>query len=160
MSDDDICGHPTADGSPCQHTTTEDGDSDRCWVPSHNGNSDDFGRTKVLDDPERRQMIFDAAEAGLHVGHQAAAAGVSRKTLQRYACCIDDLSEPILDPDGCDFCRSYATAHANGAREVLEDCSSEFRASASFGYTRTEKKELEHSGEVDGFEFTINKNSD
>jgi len=38
MSDDDVCGHPTqgGDGPPCQHPTTDDGDSDRCWIPDHN----------------------------------------------------------------------------------------------------------------------------
>lgn len=38
---DDICGYEGTDGEePCQNPTTDDGDPNRCWIPSHNPSKD------------------------------------------------------------------------------------------------------------------------
>jgi hypothetical protein len=103
-----------------------------------------------LADDRRQKLVFLAVGDGLKVHHQASMAGVSPDTLRRYACCIEDLSRPVLDDDACEFCENYAQAHARGAREVLDDCRPEFRASASFGYVKEEKREHEHTGEGGG----------
>lgn len=146
----DQCGVETTSGDPCQNPA---GDNGHCWIPSHNPASDGGnpgGRPKLLDDETRQRQLFDAVENGLKIHHQAAAAGVSTRTLRRYACCIDTLRQPELDPNACEFCRNYARAHAKGASAVLEQCRPEFRASASFGYQKTEERRLEHTGEGGG----------
>lgn len=140
---DDTCGHETAKGTPCQHPVTE---GDSCWIPSHGGNADNHGRPKLLDDPQTRQRILVAVGQGLKVCDQAALAGISPDTLRRGLCCVETPRQPELDSNPCDFCADYAQAHANGAREVLQDCRPEFVASASYGYVKEEKRELEHSG--------------
>lgn len=144
----ETCGYPTADGGKCQHPTTDDGDPDRCWEDSHNDADTDAarsGRPAAFDDQQTRQRVLVAAGQGLKVRDQAALAGVSTETLRRGLCCIDTPSEPDLDPDPCEFCGNYARAHANGAREVLNDCRPEFVASASYGYVKEEKHQ--HSGD-------------
>jgi hypothetical protein len=83
-----------------------------------------------------------AVGQGLKVRDQAALAGVSPDTLRRALCCIESPREPTLDADPCEFCANYAQAHANGAREVLNDCRPEFIASASYGYVKKEEREL------------------
>ena len=148
---DDTCGHPTADGTPCKHPTTDDGDPDRCWEDSHNDaptESGSSGRPRAFDDEQTRQRVLVAVGQGLKVEHQASLAGVSPNTLRRALCCVDTPRNPSLDADPCEFCRNYAQAHANGAREVLNDCRPEFVASASYGYVKQEKHQ--HTGDGGG----------
>ena len=38
---DDVCGHPTADGSACQNPAS---DGDSCWIPAHGGDAEDHGK--------------------------------------------------------------------------------------------------------------------
>jgi transposase-like protein len=148
MTDEDICGAETAGtDEPCQNPAGENG---RCWIPTHQpGAVDDVenpnGRPSALNQ-ETKEAIYAAVGSGLKVAHVAAAAGVSAQTLRRWTCCIDDLGEAVPDDDPCNFCEGYAQAHAEGAREVLEECRPEFRASASFGYNKTEGRELTGEG--------------
>jgi len=156
MSGDDICGHATADGSPCEHFATYD--DGRCWQHTDEEVDDTSGRPKAIDDEQTRQRVLVAVGQGLTVGDQAALAGISPKTLRRSLCCVETPRQPELDPDACDFCRNYARAHANGAREVLQECRPEFVASASYGYVKQEKRDVEHStgdGEDANFGPTI-----
>jgi len=156
----DTCGYPTADDTPCQHPTTDDGNPNRCWEDSHNDaptNSGQSGRPKALDDEQTRQRVLVAVGQGLKVEHQAGLAGVSPDTLRRYLCCVETPRNPTLDSDPCEFCENYAQAHANGAREVLQDCSPEFIASASYGYIKEEKRQ--HTGE-DGGSIVIDYGDD
>jgi hypothetical protein len=159
MSSNDTCGHPTAEDTPCQHPTTPDGDPNRCWMDAHNEtptDSDSGGRPRLLDDPQARQRVLVAVGQGLKVGDQAALAGISPDTLRRSLCCIDSPRQPTLNEDPCEFCANYAQAHANGAREVLQDCRPEFVASASYGYVKEEKHQ--HTGEGGGaLEVVINE---
>jgi len=138
---DDICGYPTAeDGSPCQHPAS---DGDSCWLPSHGGDAEsDGGRPRALDDENTRQRVLVAVGQGLKVEHQASLAGISPDTLRRGLCCVETPRNPSLDPDPCEFCGNYAQAHANGAREVLQDCRPEFIASASYGYIKEERRDI------------------
>ena len=151
---DDQCGHPTASGEPCQHPTTDDGDPDRCWIDSHNDDAVDPntqpGRPRLLDDQRKQQIIYTAVNSGLSIEHQANLAQVSPDTLRRALCCVKTPRTPELTTeDPCDFCEGYAQAHARGAMNVLNECRPEFRASASFGYVKEEKRQLDHSGELE-----------
>lgn len=140
------CGAETTTGSPCQNPA---GDNGRCWVPGHNPDDDEenpHGRPPAIDE-ENREAVYGAARLGMKIKHQAAAAGVSPDTLRRHACCLETLREPELTTDDpCDFCRGYARAHSEGAQEVLQDCRPEFVASATFGYSETSEREVQHTG--------------
>lgn len=143
MSDDDTdnCGWPTNDGDACLNPAGEDG---RCWIPTHGDpNAENpAGRPKALTD-DKKEVLFNAVRLGLHVRHQAAVAGVHPDTLRRAACCLETLRDPrITAEEPCEFCERYAQAHGEGAMNVLEDTKPEFRASASFGYTKTEAREV------------------
>jgi len=154
---DELCGYETPNG-PCQNPATE---GDSCWIESHGGHASGHGQPKKLkgdsDEQERRrQILFAVAGDGLKVHHQASLAGVSTETLRRSLCCVENPSDPRLDEDPCDFCGNYARARARGAREVLSDCKTEFVASASYGYTKTEKREV--TGEGGGpLELNVNE---
>ena len=150
---DDTCGHPTADGTPCKHPSTDDGDPDRCWIDSHNEAATDLdsqpGRPKLLDDERKQQIIYTAVNSGLSIEHQANLAQVSPDTLRRALCCVKTPRTPELTTeDPCEFCEGYAQAHARGAMNVLNECRPEFRASATFGYVKEEKHQ--HTGEGGG----------
>lgn len=146
---DEQCGEETSKGTPCQNS------ADSCpWDHDNGGNPN--GRTKLLDDERKRELILTAVRAGLKFSDQAAHAEVSEKTLRRGLCCVETPRQPTLTTDDpCDFCRSYAHAHAGGAISVLEECRPEFRAAASFGYVKTEKREIEQETtlKTDGFEI-------
>jgi len=135
---DDICGHPTAeDGSPCQTP------AHLCQWHDPDADDPDNGRPAVFDDKLARQRVLVAVSDGLKVQQQAALAGVPPNTLRRALCCVDTPSDPVLTTDDpCDFCGNYAEAHANGAREVLNDCRPEFIASASYGYIKEERRDI------------------
>lgn len=149
----DTCGYPTAEGEPCQHPTTDDGDPDRCWEDSHNEAetaSGQSGRPKLLDDERKQQIIYTAVNSGLSVQHQANLAQVSPDTLRRALCCVETPREPELTTEEpCEFCEGYAQAHARGAMNVLDECRPEFRASASFGYVKEEKRDVTMEADVD-----------
>lgn len=144
MSDGEreLCGKETSKGTPCQNY------ADSCpW--DHEGGANPNGREKLLDDDQKKELVLTAVRAGLNISDQAAHARVSEKTLRRGLCCIESPRDPTLTAaNPCDFCRSYAHAHARGAITVLEECSPEFRAAASFGYTN--KQQVEHTGEGGG----------
>lgn len=145
MTDDTeaICGAETTDGSPCQHPAGS------CPVPSHDDpTAENHGRPSFKDDDEVVERLYEATELGLSVTHRASMAGVAPSTLRRALCCVDSArGGDLVADDPCDFCTGYARAHARGAQEVLAECNPEFRASASFGYTKTERRE--HEAEID-----------
>lgn len=142
MTDDNICGSTeTRSGEPCQRDAGWGRDADGGPCVDHADTDASTGRQSSLDE-ETKEAIYAAVGSGLKVDHVAAAAGVSAQTLRRWTCCIDDLAEAVPDDDPCKFCEGYAQAHAEGAREVLEECRPEFRASASFGYNKTEGREV------------------
>lgn len=139
------CGAPTTDGTPCQNPAT---DGTSCWIQSHGGTKTLEGRPPKLRGDERRQgIVLRAVSDGLKVEDQASRAGIHPDTLRRALCCIDTPRiGAITSEDPCDFCESYAQARAEGARRVLGECRPEFRAAASFGYSKQVR--VEHGGEV------------
>jgi len=138
----ETCGHDKADGTPCKLPASRpDG---RCH--HHTDHADEqapSGRPPAFDDADRRDTLINAVSTGLSIRDQAALAGVSKRTLQRSLCCIDTPREcELTTTDPCEFCRRYVRARGQGAMEVLQECKPEFRASASYGYVKTEKQEL------------------
>ncbi len=135
---DGVCGAECADGTPCQHPAGS------CPVPSHSDpDADNHGRPAAFDDEWRREVLYDAVGIGMKITHQAGIAQVSENTLRRALCCIDTPSDPVLTADEpCDFCRGYVRAHSEGAMKTLQNCKDEFIASATFGYKKTEGREV------------------
>jgi hypothetical protein len=147
---DDVCGHPTegGDGPPCQNPPGENG---RCYIPAHNGDDADppGGRNWALDESDHDD-ILEAARMGASKAGCARAAGVGEATLQRY-----------LDAHDA-FRSAFTRARAQGERELItgplynsdddddpdmDGQHARFLLSTSFEYTKTEKKEVEHSGD-------------
>lgn len=150
---DDVCGADTTGDTPCRNPTTEDGDPGRCWIPSHNDPDAEnpSGREFTLGEDDHAD-ILEAARSGMSKGGCARAAGVSRSQLTRY---VDAHPE---------FRSAFTQARAEGERELVRgalfreaDADREmdgqharFLLSTSFDYVKTEKKEVEHSGDDGG----------
>ena len=148
---DETCGYDLDDGSTCDLPASRD--DGRCHHHTETGDRANGGRPSSFGE-DTKEAIYAAVGSGLKVGHVAAAAGISAKTLRRWTCCIDDLSDAVPNDDPCDFCQGYAQAHANGARDVLDECRPEFRASASFGYNDTQQIDADHTHDFsDGWKF-------
>lgn len=76
---DDICGHPTADGSPCQNDATE---GDHCWIKSHGGHAEPGRNTKLT--KERQEAIANAIEQGASISEAARKNGIHRETFGNW----------------------------------------------------------------------------
>lgn len=142
MPDDEQCGYPTANDTPCQHPTTDDGDPDRCWIDSHNEGDVEAGqpgRPSKLEEFE--EDILTGARQGMTLEGCARLAGIDESTLHRW---IDKYEE---------FRKSLKRARAQGELEHLQtvnDRGSQFILERSFGYVKTEKREVDASHELTG----------
>jgi len=169
----DTCGYPTAQDTPCQHTTTDDGDPDRCWVDSHNeadtGN-DSPGRPSKFND-DRAQQAIEAARQSKSKAGCARAAGVDPKAIQRW----EEKNPEFTTPAGetREFRHAFADARADGETVLVQgglrndnvDTSmAKFLLSTSFDYIETEKREImgEDGGpvKVDSDVVTVTQSTD
>jgi len=139
---EDICGHPTADGSPCENPAS---DGDSCWIPAHGGSADNHGRDFLLSEADHED-ILEAARLGMSKAGCARAAGTGPDQLQRY-----------LDAEeNADFRDTFMRARHQGERRLIEGPlesheddpiemdgqHARFLLSTSFDYIKTEKREL------------------
>ncbi|WP_135363456.1 hypothetical protein [Halosimplex halophilum] len=131
MTDDEICGHETPSG-PCQNPPTE---GDHCWIESHGGHVDGHGRPSKLD--EHEDDILEAAKEGLTYEGIARVAGVGVSTLHEWRDDYDDFSE------------SLERARSEAERELIQDVDPEFVLERSYGYVKTEKREVDLDADVD-----------
>jgi len=130
MSDDDtdICGAECNDGSDCQHPAGA--------CPVHATDAAAPGRPSTLDD--HKDDILRGAREGMTLAGCARIAGIDESTLHRWINKYDD------------FRKSLKRARAQGELRHLEsvnDAGSRFILERSFGYTKTEKREIEHEGD-------------
>ena len=139
MTGDDICGYEAPNG-PCQNPATE---GDSCWIESHGGHVNGHGRPSKLED--RWDEIMRGARQGMTLEGCARLAGVAEKTLHQWKNEHDD------------FRKSLKRARAEGELKHLQsvdDAGSRFVLERSFGYVKTEKREVdashEHTGEGGG----------
>lgn len=156
----ETCGAETTAGTPCQHPTTDDGDPERCWIPSHNdsGAENPDGRPFAIDESDHDD-ILEAAEMAASKAGCARAAGVDKASLLRYLDAHDTfrtafmrarhrgekrlVTEPLYDRKASDA-------------PDMDGQHARFLLSTSFDYVKTEKKELEDVTEgSDGFGPTI-----
>jgi transposase-like protein len=132
MTNDDVCGAPTGDGEPCQNPATE---GDSCWIESHGGDVSGHGRPSLLDEYE--DDILAAAERGLTYEGIARVAGIGVRTLHDWR---DEYE---------DFSQSLERARSRAERELIEDVDAEFVLERSYGYVKTEKREVDLDADVD-----------
>lgn len=134
MSDDDLCGSPTANnGEPCQNPAT---DGDSCWLSEHGGSADDSGRPSKLDEYE--DDILDAAREGLTFEGIARVAGIGVSTLHEWR---DEHQQ---------FSESLNRARAEAERDLIQDVDPEFVLERSYDYVKTERREVDADVDVDG----------
>jgi len=132
MSDDtDICGADTTGDHPCQNPAGENG---RCWIPSHNDPDAEnpHGRPSLLD--EYSDDILDAAREGMTLEGCARIAGIDESTLHRWINKYDEFRKSLK--------RARAQGELRHLRSV-DDRGSQFILERSFGYVKTEKREVE-----------------
>lgn len=144
---DDVCGAECADGTPCQHPAGS------CPVPSHSDPDAEnpHGRGFSIDEDDHDD-ILNAARGGLSKAGCARAAGVDKASLLRY-----------LDAHP-DFRTAFRRARAHGERKLVEEPlydddmdgqHARFLLSSSFEYVKTEKQELENTGDEPLADVTI-----
>lgn len=134
---DEICGEPTTDGGKCQNAAGDDG---TCWIPSHGDDDAEnpHGRPTKLE--ERKEDILSGAGQGMSKEGCARLAGVAESTLYRW---LDEYE---------DFSEAFRRARAHGELKHLQsvnDSGSRFLLERSFGYTKTEKREVDLDADVD-----------
>lgn len=134
----DICGAECADGTPCQHPPN-------CPVPSHSDPEAENpqGRPSLLEEYE--QDILTGARQGMTLEGCARLAGIDESTLHRWINKYDQ------------FRKSLKRARAHGELTHLRsvnDRGSQFILERSFGYVKTEKREVDADVNMDG-ELTI-----
>lgn len=154
----ELCGAETSKGTPCQNY------ADSC--PWDHGDTNDTGRPSKFND-ERAQVAIEAAREGKSEDGCARAAGVRSPTISNWI----EANPTFEDEDGSEteFFKAFARARAHGESTLIEhgmynpdaDASmAKFLLASSFDYVKTSKQEVEHSGEIDGFDFTIDASSD
>jgi hypothetical protein len=132
-----VCGEPRSDGDPCQWDVDAKGP-----CPFHgDGDSPDNGRPTKLEDT--KEDILDAAREGLTLEGIARVAGIGVSTLREWRTENDDFSAALR------------RARAEAERELIQDVDPEFVLERSYGYMKTEKREI--TGE-DGGGLTLNLN--
>lgn len=139
--DKDICGARTTGGGKCQNPAGENG---RCWIPSHNDpNAENpHGRPSELEN--REDDILAGARMGMTLEGCARLAGVDESTLHRWKKNYED------------FRKSLKRARAQGELQHIQsvnDSGSRFLLERSYGYVKTEKREVDaqhdHTGLAD-----------
>lgn len=129
---DDTCGVETGDGESCQNPATE---GDHCWIESHGGDVSGHGRPSKLDEYE--DEILKAARQGLTYEGIARVAGVGVRTLHDWRDEHDDFSQ------------SLERARSKAERKLIQDVDAEFVLERSYGYVKTEKREVDLEADVD-----------
>jgi hypothetical protein len=158
-SEPDVCGATMGNGEECTYAAKHaDG---RCGIHTDEGEDVETdggtnrGRPSKFND-ERSTAAIEAAKIGKSKAGCARSAGVDEHTLERW-----------LDKHA-DFRSDFRRARALGEDKLLQDGMydpeadsqmARFLLSSSFGYKKASKQEVEHSGGIDGFEFTINAGS-
>jgi hypothetical protein len=134
MSDDDTCTAIKNNGEPCEYTAKYD--DGKCGVHSdENPRQDPGGRPSLLEEYE--DDILVGARQGMTLEGCARLAGVDESTLHRW---INQNEE---------FRKSLKRARAQGELQHLQsvnDRGSQFILERSFGYVKTEKREIMGEG--------------
>lgn len=156
MPTDATCGHPTAggDGPPCKLPASKsDG---RCHHHTETDERANGGREWTIDESDHEE-ILTAAREGFSKAGCARAVGVDEKTLRRYVDAHDDFRRDFMRArhHGERTLLKGPLVDREGEPESIDGQHARFLLSTSFDYVKTEKRELEHSGEVSGSLFEL-----
>lgn len=78
---DDVCGHPTAEGTPCENPAS---DGDSCWLNAHGGSAKKSGRERDPPDKSTQENIATVIEQGGSIREACRRAGVHRETFYSW----------------------------------------------------------------------------
>jgi len=134
---DDICGEPTAEGTPCERRPGFGTDRDDGPCMDH------VEERPVLRKftPQRRERIIGAASSGAYKEHIAQLVEIDPDTLNRWLEMGQTDEQNGLDTDLAEFYTSWQRARGAGALQKLQDVDPEFILERSYGYTKTERRE-------------------
>ena len=153
---DDVCGHQTegGDGPPCELPASKsDG---RCHHHTETDERANGGREWTINESDHEE-ILTAAREGFSKAGCARAVGVDEKTLRRYVDAHDDFRRDFMRArhKGERTLLKGPLVEREGEPESIDGQHARFLLSTSFDYQKTEKKELEHSGEIQGSLFEL-----
>lgn len=148
MALDNKCGEPKDDGSPCERPAGWGTPSDMGPCRDH---SEEWQKPRKLN-PQTRENILGATQRGTTKKHAAAVGGITEQTLRNWLNWGEEHVQRGWDTPLSDFYLDFQRARGQGAARTLEECSPEFRASASFGYHKTEGRNI---GGPDGEPFEV-----
>lgn len=80
MTGDNICGHPTADDSPCENPASE---GDSCWIKTHGGHAEP-GRDREPPSKSTQENIASVIEGGASISEACRRAGVHKEQFYRW----------------------------------------------------------------------------
>jgi len=155
MTDEDICGVTTGDGSPCQNPA---GDNGFCHIPSHNpgdGNDNPAGRDTELTH-EIQERIAASLEAGVPVKHAAPMHGIGESTFYDWMRRGEKQDEGIFS----EFSERVSRAREQGKADLISDA---VRAAKENNdphallkiYETIENGESAHDDEETGIPFVV-----
>lgn len=140
---DDECGDyggTNSDGDPCGRPAGWGRDADSGLCRSHHEDGDEpGGRPSKLDDV--RDDLLTAAERGTTKEGCARAAGIAPSTLYKW---LDEIPE---------FSEAFTRARAKAEQELIEaaaESDPKWVLERSYGYVKTEKREVDLEADVDG----------
>lgn len=139
MPEDDTCVATKNDGEPCTYTAKYD--DGKCGIHSEE-NERSVGRPSIFEDV--KEDILVGARQGMTIEGCARLAGVDESTLHLW---LDDKPE---------FFKSFNRARAQGELKHIQsvnDRGSQFLLERSYGYTKTERHEVDGNLSLD--ELTI-----
>jgi len=116
MTEEEICGVSTGDGTPCQNPA---GDNGFCHIPSHNPGDDNenpAGRDTKLSH-ELQERIAASLEAGVPVKHAAPMHGISEQTFYDWMKRGEDEENTIFS----DFSERVSRAREQGKGSLISD---------------------------------------
>lgn len=136
---DEICGAECSDGTPCQNPVGS------CGVPSHSDPDAENPQGRPLKLNDYEQDILTGARQGMTLKGCARLAGVPERTLHRWVNNYEGFRQSLKRARAQDELKHLQSVNNAGSRFILE---------RSFGYVKTEKREVdanhEHVGEDGG----------
>ncbi|GAB3669532.1 hypothetical protein [Halopiger thermotolerans] len=146
MTDDDRCGSTDTDsGQPCQRPAGWGTDRDSGPCVDHV--DDDRALRKF--DQGRREKLIGAAETGAFKEHCAQYAGITEQTLRNWLNWGEEDLEDGKETDLAEFYLDWQRARGRGVVERLENVDDDWVLERGFGYSKTEKREVDMDADVD-----------
>jgi hypothetical protein len=129
----------TTTGEPCER------EAGSCpWHDPETGERTDVeaGRPSKMT-AQRKQDLYDAAGVGMPLENAAGLAGITYETLRTWMRRGERDREDGGGTAYAEFVREFKRSRARGEKELLEDAGPEFILERSYGYVKTERREID-----------------